>query len=537
MMCPCSRRTIVAALAGAAATAAHAQWTADPSANTPIAVVSGNQTVPKIAAGPIGDAWVTWFDNRGGGYAVYAQHLDPAGVPLLGSNGLLISGNPQSTSLVDWDLIVDSSGNAVIVFTDTRAGGDLDVYAYRIAPDGTFLWGPNGVALSDNNNFEASPSAVETTGGLFAFVWTRSSAAGGSPPGLVMQVLNGAGTPQIAGDGLVIAGNPEVPGFQELLPMSNGDIFVSYVRDTRTFTSPRHVRAARYAPDGTLVWGPALVSGTVSVPIAHRPRLAPAGGDAAVIAWNGASSNVWAARVNADGTMPWTAGGVALATEAGFLRFDPAVACDQATGDTYATFNKRDAGQGTRGQNAQRLDSAGNLQWGAAGVELSPFDSVVEGPARAWPFAGGAIFAFTDTPFSGVNRWLAFRVKSDGSFAWPTNPLVVSSPNGVKFRNPLGVVSATGVGMLCWEDQRDDPSSDLYAQNINPDGTLGNHVPACPGDADGDNMVGLSDIAAIIQNWFLTGFVGYFGDLTSDGLRGVPDIAEVINHWGESCGI
>lgn len=46
--------------------------------------------------------------------------------------------------------------------------------------------------------------------------------------------------------------------------------------------------------------------------------------------------------------------------------------------------------------------------------------------------------------------------------------------------------------------------------------------PSCPGDFDGDNMVGLSDIAVIVGNWGMPGF-------------GLEQIAEVITNWGNTC--
>ncbi|HVZ93791.1 MAG TPA: hypothetical protein VG797_04710 [Phycisphaerales bacterium] len=538
-MCRTSSMIVLGvALPLVAAGSTAAQWASDPMVNTPIAVVNGNQTVPKISARADGGAWMTWFDNRGGGYAVYIQRLDPFGVPQLGANGMLLSSNPQSSSLVDWDLITDSAGNAVVAFTDTRAGGDLDVYAYRVAPDGSMLWGANGVTLSANSNFEADPRIVETSTGLFVFTWTRSTLAGGSTPGLIMQTLNGAGVPQIAGDGLAFIGNPEVPAFQEMLPLSNGDVLVSYVRDTRTFSSPRHVRAARYTSAGTLVWGPVLINGSNVVPIAFRPKLASDGADGGVIAWHdghvGGISNCFVQHVLSDGTTVFPANGAQVAT-GGNLRFDPAVAFNVSTGETFVTFNERDGAQGTRGQNAQKFNAAGAPQWGANGVVLSAFDSNAEGPARAWPFGDGAIFAFTDNPSLNFNRWLAYRVKGDGSFAWPVSPLIVSNPAGVKFRNPFAAVGATGVGMLLWEDQRTDPSSDLYAQNVNPDGSLGLPGHPCAGDADGNNSIGIGDIGVIIQNWSRVGLVGYLGDLNNDGARGLADIALVIQNWGGVC--
>lgn len=58
--------------------------------------------------------------------------------------------------------------------------------------------------------------------------------------------------------------------------------------------------------------------------------------------------------------------------------------------------------------------------------------------------------------------------------------------------------------------------------------------PACPGDADADELVGLADVAVVIQNWGQDGFTG--GDLDGDFSVGLTDIAMVIQNWGTSCG-
>ena len=99
---------------------ASAQWSADPALNTPIAVTSGDQAVPKIAAVGDGRTWFGWFDDRNGAYEVYVQLLDAAGLPQFAPNGLLVSNQPQLSSLVDWDLECAANGDAVLVFTDAR---------------------------------------------------------------------------------------------------------------------------------------------------------------------------------------------------------------------------------------------------------------------------------------------------------------------------------------------------------------------------------------------------------------------------------
>lgn len=100
----------------------HAQWASDPNQNLMVCDTVGSQELPKIAATADGACYISWFDTRAGANRVYMQRLNPRGVKQWENNGLLISANPQSTSLVDWDLTVDDSNNAVVVFTDTRNG-------------------------------------------------------------------------------------------------------------------------------------------------------------------------------------------------------------------------------------------------------------------------------------------------------------------------------------------------------------------------------------------------------------------------------
>src|SRR5690606_552747 len=103
-----------------------------------------------------GSTWFAWFRSTGAPsyYEVRAQLLDAAGNAQFGSEGVLVSDHPNPSSLVDWDLTVDAEGNAFMAFTDSRAGSDRDIYAYLIAPDGSSIWGPDGVTISANDDFE-----------------------------------------------------------------------------------------------------------------------------------------------------------------------------------------------------------------------------------------------------------------------------------------------------------------------------------------------------------------------------------------------
>ena len=217
--------TMLAALA--LGSVAAAQWPDDPAQNLVIVDRPSEQVVPKVAAGAGGGCYVSWFDLSSGNYDVYLQRLDGEGVEQWPHGGILISNHPQLSSLVDWDLIADSGDNAVLVFTDARDGSDLDVFAYKIAPDGSFVWGPDGVTLSSNDDYEPSPVVTEATDGDLVFVWARlPDSSGGS---LMMQRLSPAGQVRFTPGGIPVEAPPgEKPAFVDIVPATGGDVILSW---------------------------------------------------------------------------------------------------------------------------------------------------------------------------------------------------------------------------------------------------------------------------------------------------------------------
>jgi hypothetical protein len=281
-----SPRSLTAtALVAAAASPALAQWSSDPAANTPVVTTPAAQTVTKSAVAADGSSWMGWFDFNAPSIQVRVQRLDATGQRTFSPEGLLVSDEAQNTSVVDWDMRVDSQGNCMLAFVDIRDGGDNDVHAYLIAPDGTMLWGETGVTVSDNAEFEADPRIVQLSGGDYAVVWPRFDVN----PGLVMQRISPAGVKAFGGDGvLIISSGTEEPAFVEVEPTSDNGFMIAYVRNIASFLSPRHIRAQKFNADGQPQWGasPVIVSQATAVPIAHRPRLLNDGADGAVIAWH-----------------------------------------------------------------------------------------------------------------------------------------------------------------------------------------------------------------------------------------------------------
>lgn len=56
--------------------------------------------------------------------------------------------------------------------------------------------------------------------------------------------------------------------------------------------------------------------------------------------------------------------------------------------------------------------------------------------------------------------------------------------------------------------------------------------PACPGDADGNNVVNFADITKVLENW---GMPGPYGDADGNNSVNFADITKILEFWGVSC--
>ncbi len=471
---------------------AFAQWSSNPAANLAVCNTAGDQAVPKIAAGGDGSTWTAWFDNRGGSYAVYAQKLDANGLEAFAHNGLLVSANPQSSSLVDWGICSDGAGGCVLVFTDTRAGSDLDVYAYRIDGAGTFLWGANGLTLSNNPDFESNPKVALLSDGAFGVTWGRQPSPG--PGAIHVQRISAAGVPQFAGDGLQIVGpGTEKPGFSTIAAADAGGCIVGYVRDIATFASSRHLRAQKFDAAGNALWNggaPLAIYDASVLPIAYQPIVLGDGAGGGVFAWHSSVGlyDCWIQRVTAGGTEVHAHNGVQVSTQASVQKLDPSIAIVTG-GDVVVAFNKRNGAQNQWATCVQRIDGTGTRLWTNDGIELLPLNGVPKQFERCSAVGNDAVVLTceqTNYPTPGL-RVLGFRVDGTGANVWAGSPVVISSVLSGKDKIPVAT-DATGVVRAAWDDDRND-SGDIYAQNVNPDGTLGASIATggafCSGDGTG----------------------------------------------------
>src|SRR4051812_24656339 len=172
-MTPCRVLAAASGLAVSFSAPVLAQWSSNPANCLVVGDRSGEQNQAKIKPTADGGCYISWYDNSTGGYDVYLQRLSAQGVEQWPHNGVLIADRNVS-STVDHDLIVDSAGNAVIIYNDdTVVPGTQQVQMQKISPGGVLLWGAHGITVSDGVASASSPGHIcALSDGTFAAGYT-----------------------------------------------------------------------------------------------------------------------------------------------------------------------------------------------------------------------------------------------------------------------------------------------------------------------------------------------------------------------------
>ncbi|MBE2281726.1 MAG: hypothetical protein IAE91_15175 [Ignavibacteriaceae bacterium] len=443
--------------------------------NLAVCDTTGDQTVPKISIRNDGGSYIGWFDNRGGSYAVYLQRLSPSGYKMWANQGLLISNNSQNSSLVDWDMITDSDGNAILVFTDVR-NGNLRPFAYKISPEGQFLWGANGVELSQLTDYQADPRVVQTSDGNYVFGWIVAS----SPQKIGLQKLNSSGIAQWGTEPVLYAsGTTENWTYVRMVPSDNGSVIIVHSAYTGPFFSASaKLFSQKFSSSGTQLWGQGgiQVQGLGRVAGTLRPTVITDGNNGAIVGWHDDRNNLnlqsaYIQRINSGGTFEYPANGVELSTRASRQKYNPIPAIDFNSGEVFTVFEDRSSGQTSSSVFVQKVTTNGSRAWGDNGINIYSDVSNSFGSFKAFSSGGNYTALFYSADPGGVSDTIkAIKFNSAGNTVWPNGYVTVSNPSN-KIHSDFKQTT-NGVIIGAWGANFNE-SGDIYAQNLNPNGTLG----------------------------------------------------------------
>ena len=330
-----------------------AQWSTNSANNTPICTEALEQQGSAIVTDGQAGAIITWQDNRNGNSDIYAQRIDSAGVVQWITNGL-----PICTASGDQEHIsveTGGIGETIITWEDYR-NGNLDVYAQKVSNFGLVEWALGGVAICVNNDYSQSPKIISDSLGGAVITW-------------------------------------------------------------------------------------------------HDHR-------------NG-TSDIYAQRINSAGVVQWITNGVPICTIAGD-QSSPEIISDGQSGAIITWMDGRNT-NGYLDVYCQRINNNGIVQWTNGGLPVCTANQSQSGAIMSTDNLGGAVIAWHDYR-NGNSDIYAQRIDSAGVVQWITNGLPICTASGYQI-SPILIPSYTNSIILAWDDLRSG-DYDIFAQKLNINGTL-----------------------------------------------------------------
>ncbi|MCB0791256.1 MAG: hypothetical protein H6595_03540 [Flavobacteriales bacterium] len=456
------------------------QWTADTLQNTVVRDDALQPAVtPLMCDGPNGSTYISWFETQGGQYVLKMQLLDVDGYAQWPADGLLISSHPQNSALFRYDLAADNDGNAIVAFQDERTG-QLDIVVYKIAPDGTFLWGVDGIPLSDPGSSQGlAPVIGVLSNNDVLIAWNANAAS------------SWIAYARIDEDGTLLWAVPhQIIGTDRytrprVVASGNSGYIIQYVVETGSgFPPTSTLFAQKFDALDQFLWGPVQLS-SKTIPFFHFPEPITDGHGGLYILFqtsnsmNTSLSDVYLQRLYNDGAL-WNQLGEPMLEGTGTQRYPAGLAfVDDAVGVMVA-LKVTDIAQSIAGISIQRCDTGNTVLFLPSGSIVIAPNANYDEPIDLAATDDGAVLIHREGSM-GSGRIRATRLDIFGIPLWSMPMRTLCAVNAAKDDIACGSVRNDQL-VTVWTDDR--TNSGVFAQNLDASGGIGpvGITPSSPRD-------------------------------------------------------
>lgn len=462
--------TLICLIISLLSISAVAQWSIDPAENNAISMANGEQAIPLVATAENGTTYIAWFSNESGNYDVRLQKLDVFGNFQWDSAGLLVSDHEAMSWLTDWDMTIDQEDHAILTFQDIRNINN-DVFAYRISPEGDFVWGDDGIEMSTGAAFDAAPKVTVTNENNAVFAWEAEGE-------VMLQKISPEGEKQWGENGITLSSDNAYT-WPQLIAVGDDEVILKYFEDSGPLWAPtRHVFAQRYDAEGNTVWDqPAIVSdaGSISAWTQIFPFIND-GNDGFYIAWHDNRTNptlasIYVQHIGSDGSVLYADDGIEASTLSNRNHFYAQLALPAGSEEIYVYWNEMDGDQNLRGIYGQKISSTGERLWTDNGKSFIDISTTNVYPVAARNSDEDMVVLYEETT-SGMNASIkAMRIDTDGEYVWENEKIDMCTVQSEKVHSVVNSFY-NDQWITTWEDSRNG-AKDIYAQNIQLDGSLG----------------------------------------------------------------
>ena len=273
---------------------------------------SGSAANPAIAPDGNGGAIIVWEDTRdgSGNSNIYAQRVSLSGELLWAANGVPVCKAAGDQILPD--IATDSLGGAFITWQDSRTT-TKKIFAQRLMANGDVAWQADGIVICALNDAALAPKIVSTSKGEAIITWTNP-AAGGTWDIFAQKVNEEKVAWQ--DNGVPVCNAPLSQTEPAIIADGSGGAIISWT-DTRVSFSNPDIYAQSINSGGNPNWTVNGVPVCTAVDRQAAPALTTDGDHGAIIAWEDQRSgyyDIYAQRVNNQGTIMWSNNGEAVST-------------------------------------------------------------------------------------------------------------------------------------------------------------------------------------------------------------------------------
>ncbi|HEU5055275.1 MAG TPA: hypothetical protein VFU21_02065 [Kofleriaceae bacterium] len=223
----------------------------------PVSTTAHHQLSPDVASGD-GVSLAVWQDRSNGtDYDLVGALITPDGAVSAAEIAICRQDGQQRRAAVTWD---PASAQFVVVWADSRSANDEDIYAARVATDGSVL-DACGVAVTTAPGSQSAP-AIAVAGGQILVTWDdRGADESGDITGARIDATDGIAILDPAG--LALATGAGTQEASTVVGVSEGRFSLAWVDDRNQQTAATDLYGNTVMPDGTLAGADYLISGEI----------------------------------------------------------------------------------------------------------------------------------------------------------------------------------------------------------------------------------------------------------------------------------
>jgi hypothetical protein len=436
------------------------QWSSDPTINTPICIQADSQKTPQIISDGNNGCYIAWADKRSGDWKIYLQKINSLGFPQWTTNGIPV-GNIRIQSM-QFATTTDNNGGIVIAWTDFRSGRN-DIYAQRVNPDGNFLWGSTGLAIC--TTVSSSLPILNILSDNNILVTWEAEITHFSNTDIIAQKIDLNGS-LMWGNGVTIKDNSESQyGVKVSSNQDGGATFAWY-----DVAGMDGIYTQRLDGNGDKLWNSNGIPIRINDFLFYN-SITSSDNNSSIISWveyRNNVSHVFLQKINSSGVIQWSSLGLPISTNLNDKDLHRVIS-DGNGGAIIAWEEEISVNYRVL---TQKISSLGVRMWGNEGVFVNNIPSGRQHQVRIVPHGNEIVITWIDNRNNYFDLY-AQKFNSDGIKLWDTTGirLCTHSADTNFYEGIESIATSNGDVIITWDFNRVG-SLDIYAQKINPDGTL-----------------------------------------------------------------